>query len=106
VCPAKIDLGNQIYKWRQDLDSLGKASPAKRIMSAGMKFLFAHPSLFKTGLSLAPIINSMPRFMLYNSLNDWGKGRELPEFAKESFTEMWKKGKVQGRTTTNIKEDE
>jgi hypothetical protein len=27
-------------------------------------------------------------------LNDWGKGREMPKFAKESFNEMWKKGKV------------
>jgi L-lactate dehydrogenase complex protein LldF len=36
----------------------------------------------------------MPRFVIYNGLNDWGKGRELPEFAKDSFTALWKKGKV------------
>jgi len=24
----------------------------------------------------------------------WGKGRDLPKFAKENFNEMWKKGKV------------
>ncbi|TFD98026.1 lactate utilization protein [Dysgonomonas capnocytophagoides] len=95
VCPAKIDLADQIYKWRQGLDSIGKADKMKKMMSGGMKFLFTHPALYKTALSMAPIVNSMPRFMLYNGLNDWGKGRELPRFAKESFTSMWKKGKVQ-----------
>lgn len=95
VCPAKIDLADQIYKWRQDMDSLGKANTTKKIMSGGMKFLFNHPSLYKTSLKFAPIVNYMPRFLLYNGLNDWGKGRELPVFAKESFSSMWKKGKVQ-----------
>jgi L-lactate dehydrogenase complex protein LldF len=94
VCPAKIDLGNQIYKWRQDLDSIHKADTMKKIMSSGMEFLFMHPALFRIGMELAPVINNMPRFLLYNGLNDWGKGRELPMFAKESFTEMWKNGKV------------
>ena len=30
VCPAKIDLGEQIYSWRQELDSLGLANPVKK----------------------------------------------------------------------------
>ena len=42
-------------------------------------------------------IRDRPRFMKYNDLDDWGKGRELPEFASESFNEMWKKNKVQGK---------
>ena len=95
ICPAKIDLADQIYKWRQNLDSLKLASPTKKIMSGGMKFLFTHVSLYKTALKFAPVVNYMPRFLLYNGLNDWGKGRELPKFAKESFSSMWKKGKVQ-----------
>lgn len=94
VCPAKIDLADQIYKWRQSLKAIGKADPMKEALSGGLKFLFDHPKLYNNGLKLAPIINKLPRFMIYNGLNDWGKGRELPKFAKESFTSMWKKGKV------------
>jgi len=94
VCPSKIDLGQQIYKWRQDLDSLHVADPTKKLISNGLKFLFTKPALYNTSLKMAPIVNIMPRFMLYNGLNEWGKGRELPVFAKESFTELWKKGKV------------
>lgn len=45
-------------------------------------------ALFNAALWAAPVINSLPRFMKYNDLDDWGKGRELPEFAKESFNEM------------------
>jgi len=43
---------------------------------------------------MAPIINYLPRFMIYNGLNAWGKGRKLPSFAKESFETLWRKGKV------------
>lgn len=30
VCPAKVDLAEQIYKWRQDLDKIGKANTGKK----------------------------------------------------------------------------
>jgi L-lactate dehydrogenase complex protein LldF len=104
VCPVKIDLADQIYRWRQGLDSLGKADKMKKWMSGGMEFLFTHPALYNTGLKFAPLVNHAPRFITYNKLNAWGEGRELPRFASESFTSMWKKGKVQN--TNNIKGNE
>lgn len=94
VCPVKIDLADQIYKWRQKLDSFGKADPIKKVMSTGMSFLFKRPALFRTGLKMAPIINHLPRPFVYNGLNDWGKGRELPHFSYESFASLWKKGEI------------
>ena len=39
--------------------------------------------------------------MKYNDFDDWGKGRELPEFASESFNEMWKKTKYKERRNPN-----
>ena len=94
VCPAKVDLGEQIYRWRQDLDGFGTANKEKKLMSNGMKFLMDRPGLFNTALKMAPMVNHLPRFITYSSVNAWGKGRELPAFAKESFNEMWKKNKV------------
>jgi L-lactate dehydrogenase complex protein LldF len=94
VCPAHVNLADQIYRWRQGLNALGHADPMKKVMSNGMKYLFEHPALYNTTLKFAPIANNLPRFLLYNNLNAWGKGRELPAFG-ESFTSMWKKGKVQ-----------
>lgn len=98
VCPAKIDLADQIYRWRQGLDSIGKADPMKKLMSTGLRFLFGHPALYNTALRFAPVVNHLPRFLIYNGLNEWGKSRELPKFAAQSFTSLWKKGKVKKAT--------
>ncbi len=32
----------------------------------------------------------MLRWMLYNRLNDWAKSRELPEFPRKSFRELYR----------------
>lgn len=94
VCPAKVDLADQIYNWRQRLDGLGVASKQKKAMSGGMKFLMERPPLFNLALRYAPVANHLPGFLLYNGLNDWGKAHDMPVFAKESFNEMWKKNKI------------
>lgn len=94
VCPAKVDLADQIYCWRQKLHTLGVASPLKKLMSGGMQFLMERPSLFNMALHHASVANALPHWLVYNSLNDWGKEHEMPVFAKESFNEMWKKNKV------------
>ena len=94
VCPVKVDLGEQIYRWRQELDHLGKANQEKKAISNGMKLLMDRPMLFNTALKFAPLANHLPRALVYSSVNAWGKGREMPQFAKESFNEMWKNNKV------------
>ena len=92
VCPVKIDLAEQIYKWRQNLAPLHLADSSKKLMVKGMKFIMNHPGLFYNAIAAGRVAERMPRFVLYNSLDAWGIGRELPEFAKETFNEMWKKG--------------
>lgn len=59
-----------------------------------MQFLMERPSLFNMVLHHASVANALPHWLVYNSLNDWGKEHEMPVFAKESFNEMWKKNKV------------
>ena len=66
-----------------------------------MKVLMNNPSLFYAALWAAPMVNKMPRFMVYNKLNAWGEGRELPQFASESFNTLWKKNKVQEKKKDN-----
>lgn len=94
VCPAEVDLAEQIYRWRQQLDALGVANKEKKLMSEGMEILFDHHALYSTALGLAPLANMLPNWLVYNHLNAWGEGRELPVFAKETFQTLWKKGKV------------
>lgn len=94
VCPVKVNLSEQIYRWRQNLDSLGNADPMKKAMSAGMEYLFGHPGLYSMSLKFAPLANHLPRLLMYNKLNGWGIGHEMPEFPRKSFHTMWKKGEM------------
>ena len=95
VCPAEVAPGSQIYVWRQMLDSIGKADPMKEVMSMGMKVLFDSPMLYQAALKFAPFINRVPEQLTkIGSLNPWGIGHAMPEFAKKSFHQLWKEGKV------------
>lgn len=94
VCPAKVNLSEQIYHWRQKLDSIGKADPTKKAMSVGMKVLFDRPRLYSAALKFAPLANHVPSFIMRNKLNAWSYGHEMPRFAGKSFSEMWKKGEI------------
>lgn len=94
VCPVKVDLSTQIYKWRQQLDIFHHADPIKKTMSNGMKMLFDHPSLYTTALRFAPLANTVPAFITGVKLNAWCKYHAMPVFAKESFHTLWKKGKI------------
>ena len=90
VCPAKVDLAEQIYLWRQDLNKLGVANPIKKLMSGGMEYLMNRPKLFNSTLKMAPLGMGILKSVGFQ----WGKGRDYPSFPKESFNELWKKGKV------------
>lgn len=94
VCPAKVNLSEQIYSWKQELKSLGKAPMTKEMMSRGMKTVFDRQALYNLALKCSPLINAAVSGSQFIGLGLWGKGRNLPEFAKESFHSMWVKGKV------------
>lgn len=95
MCPAKVAPGSQVYLWRQQLDSLGCADPMKKTMSKAMKVLFERPALYDCALGLAPLANIIPERMTHiRALNPWSVGHDMPEFARESFQSLWKKGKV------------
>ena len=92
VCPVKVDLSTQIYKWRQQLDSMHHADPMKKTMSEGMKIMFDHPSLYTSALKVAPIANYLPGWLTRPVMGPWRYGHTMPQFAKKSFHQLWKKG--------------
>ncbi len=94
VGPAKVNLSEQIYAWRQSLKDIGKASAIKEVMSGGMKFIFDRPGLYDTALKCSPLINAATGTAEFASVYLWGRGRNMPQFAKESFHSMWENGKV------------
>lgn len=91
VCPVKIDIHDQLYKWRQVLVKEGHTTIGKTIAMKGMQTVLSNPSVFKfTGKVGRIIMQNMP-FMVNNALNPWHKQREMPEPPKESFREWYKR---------------
>ena len=98
VCPAKIDLGEQIYLWRQQLDSLHLADPVKKMAVKGMDFVMGGPRRFYGGIALTRAAGHLPRVLLENRLNPWcAPGRAMPPFAPRTFDAQWKKTKKHER---------
>ena len=91
VCPVKVDLSSQIYRWRQQLQSLGHASTQKRMMSAGMSYLFNHPGMYNGALRLSPMANWVSGPLMNLKLNPWAYGHKMMKFPKKSFHQEWKK---------------
>jgi L-lactate dehydrogenase complex protein LldF len=89
VCPAKVDLADQIYLWRQKLQPLGVASREKQLMSKGMQVLFEHKWLYHTALRFAPLVNHLPRFVVNCRFNEWSLDREMPVFARRTFEQSY-----------------
>ncbi len=94
VCPAQIDLGEQIYMWRQQLDGMHLADPVKKFSVKGMDFVMGGRRRFYGGIALARAAEKLPRFVLENGLNPWSApGRAMPPFAPKTFNGWWKKTK-------------
>lgn len=89
VCPAKVDLADQIYLWRKKMQQLHIESKSKHLMSRGMQMVFEHPSLYNTALRFAPLANHLPHCMIQNAWNAWGAEREMPQFAAHTFNELY-----------------
>ena len=94
VCPVKVDLSSQVYRWRQELESLGHADPMKKMMSRGMSFLFNHPALYTGALRLSPMVNWLPGPLINSGLNPWAYGHQMMKFPKKSFHQLWKEEKL------------
>lgn len=94
VCPVKINIHEQLYKWRQEIYKNNELPKAKSIPLKITGKVFENPSLFNSlGKVARGSLKNLPRFMVYNGLNDWGKQRELPKVPKESFKEWYKKNR-------------
>ena len=94
VCPVKIDLHDQLYKWRQEIARKGHLPWSKKISLKLAGAIFERPTLYRfLGKSARVFLKLSPRFMVYHSLNPWGKARELPSPPRESFRDWYVKRK-------------
>ncbi|HEX5151117.1 MAG TPA: LutB/LldF family L-lactate oxidation iron-sulfur protein [Parafilimonas sp.] len=93
VCPVKIDIHQQLYKWRQVLVQQGHAPVSKKIAMKGMAVTLSNPSLYKTAGKAGRWFVKHLSFITNNKLNPWYKQREMPEAPRQSFSEWYKRNK-------------
>ncbi|MDG6094122.1 lactate utilization protein [Acetobacter sp. AN02] len=95
VCPVKINIHEQIADWRKELASVGEIPFAKKAMMKAAGEILASPKLYRAGLPLAnSTLRHLPRFMLYNRLNTWGRGREMPHAPRETFHQWYARNRA------------
>jgi L-lactate dehydrogenase complex protein LldF len=91
VCPVKIDIHKQLFRWRQVIVQIEGMRLFKTIMMKMAGFVFSHPGIYRLSGKLARFFLKMaPRFLVYSRFNIWGKQRELPVPPRQSFTEWYK----------------
>lgn len=90
VCPVKIDIHTQLYKWRQIVGTEGLAGTGKRRAMTLAARVFERPWLYRLGGRVARgLLRWLPRGAVYNRLNSWGRSRDLPEPPRQSFQEWY-----------------
>lgn len=91
VCPVKIDIHHQLLTWRREI-AVHRALPWKKRMQMKLaSIVLRNGWLYRSAGRMARwIMPRLPRFMIYNRMNAWGRQRELPPFPKKSFRELYK----------------
>lgn len=101
VCPVKIDLHTQLLTWRKEIAVRGLLPWKKRLSMKFARVLLGNTWLFTTAGRVGRwLMPKLPRFMVYNGLNAWGKQRDLPAMPKQSFRDLYRQRKASSKNGT------
>ena len=90
VCPVKIDIHEQLYKWRQVVSEAGHLAATKRLPLLAAGSALSRNALYNfMGKAARTALKLAPRAAVYNRFNSWGRSRDLPEVPPESFKEWY-----------------
>lgn len=93
VCPVKIDIHNQLYKWRQVLVKGGHVEPTKKMGMRALAIVLSSSFLFsRAGKTARWIMRKLPGLMRHK-YNLWYTQREMPEAPEHSFRSWYKKNR-------------
>jgi hypothetical protein len=66
----------------------------KRAAMKAAGALFARPAVYRAAIERTnEALASLPRFVIYNGLNAWGKGREMPHPPAQTFHQWYNKNR-------------
>ena len=97
VCPVKIDIHEQIYKWRQIIAERHQLPMVKKEAMRVAGKILARPRLYRAAVEAAAAgLERLPRFMIYNPFNAWGRQREVPSAPATTFRQWYLKHRGAG----------
>ena len=95
VCPVKIDIHDQLYKWRQVLVRNGYVNAGKSFGMKGMATILSSPRIFKWSGTLGRTFMKYLPFLINNKFNPWYKHRDMPQPPAQSFNTWYRQNKKQ-----------
>ncbi len=94
VCPVKIDIHTQLYKWRQIITEKTHKDRIKSFVIFISSRIFANPSVFKLSSKIGNLsLRLLPQIITNSLVKGWTKHRMLPEVPENTFTEWYKKNR-------------
>jgi L-lactate dehydrogenase complex protein LldF len=103
VCPVKINIHEQIYAWREVMEQKHQIQLVKKEAMRVAGEVLSHPALYRIAASTTEAgLKVLPHVALYNHLNAWGRHRDNPQPAKETFHDWYEKHRngAAGRETS------
>lgn len=97
VCPVKIDIHQQLYKWRQVIVQNGYATTGKAISMKAMAAILSSPGTYKIAGKAGRLTLKYAPFITNNKLNPWYRHRDMPEPPEGSFGEWYRKNKAKDK---------
>lgn len=94
VCPVKINIHEQLYKWRQIITRDVKQPLVKQsmLMISGRILGSSKLNAF-FGSSLRDVLKRLPKTIIYSNINTWGRSRDLPKVDTDNFENWYKKNR-------------
>ena len=90
VCPVKINIHEQIYKWRQIIAERHQLPMVKKEAMRVAGTVLASPKLYRAAVEAAAAgLEHLPRFIVYNPFNAWGRQREVPAAPASTFRQWY-----------------
>jgi L-lactate dehydrogenase complex protein LldF len=94
VCPVKIDLHHQLLSWRGEIARRGLLKPSKRLSMKLASLVLRNTRIYEAAGRVARwLMPRLPRFLVHNRFNAWGRQREMPQFPPASFRELYRRRK-------------
>jgi L-lactate dehydrogenase complex protein LldF len=94
VCPVKINIHEQIYAWRAVMDEKSQTPFLKKQAMIISGKLLANPEAYRVATrSTETALKVLPRFAIYNHFNVWGRHREVPAPANETFHDWYRQNR-------------